>query len=441
MDAKMNARARGLLLLSLVGGGIAPALAAEYEVNLTTGAFATSDALDDTPPRCDTNDGLGGNQCSIVAAIQAANVVASRDDIIFQNGLGTIVLTNSLPPIVHPVDITGRLAGAAPATAIDGNNNGLFSFDYTASLGGGSSMANLKIFNGGGEGIRLNGTPYILDNLWVGLNVAGTGAAGNGLNGIVIQNTGTSTPVLINDLQDILDGLGIDSFGELGTNPVAFLAAITALLGQNNAVAITNSVISGNDDAGIRIAGGQNGMGQPVLTAGVILAGNRIGTNALGTDTVPNGSGTTGDGSGVLIEINAALNFIIGNVIAGNEGEGVALVPGAVDFPNVVAGNFIGLPNPVDVPNPLSLGAETWVAFATTSGVSIAHGAGASWSIEPVATGSWGRPALASVVALFVIGLVPALMGEASHFWVQRFADAVGVASSLLSPERREAAG
>jgi hypothetical protein len=43
----------------------------------------------------------------------------------------------------------------------------------------------------------------------------------------------------------------------------------------------------------------------------------------------------------------------------------------------------------------LALGAETWVAFATTSGVSIAHGAGASWSIEPVATGSWGRPALA----------------------------------------------
>ena len=93
---------------------------------------------------------------------------------------------------------------------------------------------------------------------------------------------------------------------------------------------------------------------------GVILAGNRIGTNAEGTDTVPNGSGTTGDGSGVLIEQNAALNFVFGNVIAANEGDGVRLSTGEVDFPNLVAGNFIGLPNPVDLPSPLGLTAEKW---------------------------------------------------------------------------------
>jgi hypothetical protein len=367
METKASAHWRKTALALLIAGLAGPAAAEEYTVNVTHGDFAVPAALAEVPPRCDTDAATGGNQCSLVAAIQAANEVDSRDEIVFQNGLGTIVLNNSLPSISHPVDIEGQLAGEDPATAIDGNNNSLFTFDYEASLDGGSSMANLKIFNGGGEGIRLNGTPYILDNLWVGLNVAGTAAAGNGSNGIVVQNTGSSTAALVNDLQEILSALGIDSFGELGTvfgtDPLAFVAAVTALLGQNNAIAITNSVISGNEDAGVRIAGGLDGMGNDVLTAGVILAGNRIGTNAEGTDVVPNGTGTTGDGSGVLIEINAALNFVIGNVIAGNEGDGVSLVPNEVDFPNVIGGNFIGLPNPADLPNPLGLDAETWGNF------------------------------------------------------------------------------
>lgn len=367
MEANDAARWRryGWACLMLAAGS-APVGAATYTVNTNGSAFATPTALADVPPRCDTNDGSGGNQCTLNAAIQLANLASGRDTIDFQNGLN-VTLTAGLPPIAHPVDIEGNLSGDDPGNVVDGANNSLFSFDYEASLNGGSSIINLKIMNGGGEGIRLNGTPYILDNLWVGLNAAGTAAAGNGLNGIVVQNTGSSTATLVSDLQDILSGLGIDSFGEMytvfGVDPVAFVAAATALLGQNNAIAITNSVISGNDDAGIRIAGGQNNLSQPVLTAGVILAGNRIGTNAQGTDTVPNGSGTSGDGSGVLIEINAALNFVVGNVIAGNEGDGVAIVPGAVDFPNVVAGNFIGLPNPVDVPNPLSLGSDTWGNF------------------------------------------------------------------------------
>lgn len=384
-----------ILTVLIAGFGITPALAATYTVNTNGSASATSAALADTPPRCDSNDATGDDQCTLNAAIQASNVVASRDEIKFQNGLNLITLTGNLPPISHPVDIEGNLSGSDPLTAIDGNGNGLFTFDHDASLNGGSSMVNLKVMNGGGEGIRLNGTPYILDNLWVGLNVAGTAAAGNGLNGIVIQNTVSGTLPILSDLDDLLSALGIDSFGELftefGSNPAAFVTAATALLGQDNAIAITNSVISGNDDAGVRIAGGQDGMGNPVLTAGVILAGNRIGTNAQGTDTVPNGSGSSGDGSGVLVEINAGLNFVIANVIAGNEGEGVALVPNAVDFPNVVGGNFIGLPNPVDVPDPLSLGEETWGNYE--SGVKVT-----SWPSEGNASGT------SAVVAANFIG-------------------------------------
>jgi len=356
-----------------------PLAAATFRVILNDQTAITNHGtvqdFDLNDPDCDVdNNPAAPHNCTFLAAIQQANFNANRDRIEFLAGLNLITLSMSLPSIMHPVDIEGNVSGSAPLTAINAANNGLLTFDNTASLTGGSSVTNLKLMNAGGTGISLDGTPYILDNLWIGLNAAGTAAAGSNQNGIVIQNTVSKLPPVLSDINDLLSALGISSFGELftafGTNPTAFVTAATALLGQDNAIAITNSVISGNGDAGVRIAGGLDGMGGEVLTAGVILAGNRIGTNALGTDTVPNGTGTTGDGSGVTIEIKAALNFVIGNVIAANEGQGVSITAGEVDFPNVVGGNFIGLPNPIDVPNPLSLGPSTWGNFE--SGVFLA---------------------------------------------------------------------
>ncbi|MBL0040820.1 MAG: hypothetical protein IPP28_07185 [Xanthomonadales bacterium] len=346
-----------------------PLAAAVFEVNLNDAtAIANHGTVQDfnlSDPDCDVdNNPAPPHNCTLFAAIQQANFNANRDRIQFLAGLDLITLSTGLPSIAHPVDIEGNVSGSNPLTAINAANNGLLSFDNAASLNGGSSVKNLKLMNASGTGIRLDGSPYILDNLWVGLNVAGTAAAGNSQNGIEIQNTVSKAPPILSNLDDLLSALGISSFGELftafGSNPAAFVTAATALLGTNNAIAITNSVISGNGDAGVRIAGGQDGMGNDVLTAGVILAGNHIGTNALGTNAVPNGTGTSGDGSGVLIELNAALNFVIANVIAANQGQGVNISTGEVDFPNVVGGNFIGLPNPVDVPNPLSLGPNTW---------------------------------------------------------------------------------
>ena len=402
MKTTVSARLRdfGLAIALAAMATAFPAAAANFLVNIddqqaiddhgSAQDFNLNDAV------CDVdNNPSAPHPCTLLAALQQANFNANRDGIKFQNGLNLITLTVGLPSIAHPVDIEGNVSGDDPLTAVDADGNGLFAFEHAASLNGGSSIKNLKLMNAGGVGLSLDGTPYIVDKLWIGLNQAGTAAAGSGGNGIVVQNTVDATPLPLNDLQDLLTALGIDSFGELftafGSNPLALVGALNGLLGQDNLIAITNSVISGNDDAGIRIAGGSDGMGNDTLTAGVIVSGNHIGTNAAGTDAVPNGTGTSGDGSGVLIEQKAALNFVIGNVIAANEGDGVRITAGEVDFPNFVGGNFIGLPNPFDVPNPLSLGPDTWGNFE--SGVFVAS--------RPSAGNATGT---ASVVAANFVG-------------------------------------
>ena len=139
-----------------------------------------------------------------------------------------------------------------------------------------------------------NGGNVIAGN-YIGIDVTGTSALGNGIHGVVISA------------------------------PSNTIGGTTA--GARN-------VIFGNNQAGIRI----------VSATGNIVQGNFIGTDAAGTVVLGNGTGQ--DARGVYLS-NASGNIIggtgagAGNLISGHNNSGVFIL-GSGATENWVQGNFIG---------------------------------------------------------------------------------------------------
>jgi hypothetical protein len=163
-------------------------------------------------------------------------------------------------------------------------------------------------------------------------------------------------------------GVAADGATELGN------AAAGVYIGSGSASNTIgpDNVISGNEDAGIRITdANDNG------TTGNVVEGNLIGTNASGTAAVAN------IGGGVVIVEGASNNTIGGtsdatrNVISGNVGngqDGVTLLSGAEN--NVVQGNYIGT------------NASGTGAIPNTVGVNLAFGATSDNTIGGTTTGA-----------------------------------------------------
>ena len=362
-----NSTIRWLAHLGLVATLALPVAsqAATYTVNTTDAdaiaqTFSVNDASN-ADNACDVDPAAGDQGvCTLTAAIQQANIGNSLDTIEFDNGITTLALTSSLPSITDDLNIEGRNNGDGdPEIVIDGDGNGGFVFAADAAADEGSSIVNLVIIDMGGDGITLDGTPYILDNLWVGVDASGNVAAPNDFNGILVQfSTDSSLGIPTQTIQDLIGALGgaglSEAFQAFATNAVAAVPAFEALFGNDNLIAITNSVLSGNDQSGLRISGG---LGD---TGGVIFAGNKVGTNADGDQPLANGTENDGQFPGIHIDGGAYLNAIIGNVVAANHSDGILVEAGAVYWPNLVGGNFVGVPNPIDLPNPVGITADAW---------------------------------------------------------------------------------
>jgi hypothetical protein len=200
-----------------------------------------------------------------------------------------------------------------------------------------------------GDGVLITGagtdSNLILCN-WIGLNDAGTGPAGNDLNGVHIDGAA----------EDNIIGAG----------------------------ATTRNVISGNGRSGVYIS--DSG------TSGNLVQGNYIGTNAAGTAVVGNGW------DGVTIISGATQNTVGGtatttlNVIGGSADYGI-LVVGSGTATNTIKFNDIGLntlagntplPNQddglrlADGAHGQSIGgpaAANYIAFNLGDGVSVESGA------------------------------------------------------------------
>ena len=201
---------------------------------------------------------------------------------------------NVTSPFAQGNLIEGNFIGvSASGIALANGGDGIFAFYATANTIGGTAAGAGNIFAGNhffGVEIDYSSQNLVAGNL-VGITESGSAVA-NGLGGV--------------------------SLGSASSNTIGGSAS-----GAGN-------VISGNSANGLQISG--------ATATGNLVAGNYIGTNQAGTAPLPNSA------DGVLIENGATANTIgglasgAGNVISGNDSNGVEI--DASD--NLVVGNFIG---------------------------------------------------------------------------------------------------
>ncbi len=320
-----------------------------------------------------------GGPCTLFAAIQQANQTANDpagpDIIAFDiAGLGphTISLLGALPGIIDPVIIDGTTQpGFAGTPLIVLNGAGSSGHGLTVTTLN-STIRGLVIHGFQGNGIWLaagSGGTRIAGN-YIGVDVAGMGAVGNGLNGIRID--GGSSQNMVGGLStadrnvisgNAVHGLSIQDSGSqqnvvqgnyIGTNAAGDTALANGAIGivivdgaSGNCIGGTSTnivndpcaspfngnVVSGNGTEGVVMARGANGNS---------VQGNLIGVDRTGLSLLGNGS------NGVQM-IEAVSGNIIGgtvvearNVISGNGRNGVVLSDVDTTL-NLVQGNYIGI--------------------------------------------------------------------------------------------------
>jgi titin len=265
-----------------------------------------------------------------------------RGNFIRANRVGT----NAAGTAKVPNGIGVALDAGATVNAIGGDAPPL------GNLISGNSQYGLYL-TGGATGDRVQ-------NNFIGTDVTGTLALGNGLDGIFIQNALNLTiggtlggTVSTGNLVSGNGGSGVHISGAgatnnrvqgnrigtsaAGTAAVPNRAGLTIDMGsQGNTIggttAATRNTISGNQFVGVALVGTD--------TANNIIQGNYIGTTSAGTAKLPNGTGIT--------LLSGARNNTIGgttasrrNVISGNSFGGLSL-GGTGTAANVALGNFIG---------------------------------------------------------------------------------------------------
>ncbi len=249
-------------------------------------------------------DSVIGNNGAAGVELQATgtdcNTVA--DDLIGINAQSTYALPNYDGVEIDDgasSNTIGAITTGTPSDVISGNNwDGVHIVDSPTGTGGSPTQYN------------------VVEGDYIGVSASGTSAMPNTKSGVAIY-----------------DGASDNTIGGTATT------AGTSLAGAGN-------VISGNGEYGVYLSGS--------TTTGNLVAGDYIGTNAMGAAGVPNGMG-------VIITSEANNNIIggtrtligqqlagLGNVISGNDGDGVHIVNDADD--NWVEGNYIGVTALGDAP-------------------------------------------------------------------------------------------
>jgi uncharacterized repeat protein (TIGR01451 family) len=296
---------------------------------------------------------------SLRDAIAGANANPGPDLIVFQippGGPVTINLADLLPTIIDPVTIDGTTQpGFAGKPIVELNG---------AGAGGGSDCLDISAGNTTVEGLVINrfsstgialstAGGNVIQGNFIGTNLAGDSALGNGQGGVTI--TPTSTDNRIGGLTtgsgnvisgNTLFGVSITSNNNLvqgnsigtnvtGTVPLANSAdgVVISNSAANNMVGgvSARNIISGNGGSGINIGGG---------AMGSIVQSNFIGVNFNGLSAIGNGGDGVliGGASGTTIGGAGRGNVISGSISAGSTG--VRIANGSKV--NTVAGNFIG---------------------------------------------------------------------------------------------------
>jgi titin len=270
----------------------------------------------------------------------------------------------------HGDAITGDFIGtdASGTKAMGNGQSGVLLADGASNntiggltAGSGDVIAANKV-----DGIEIAGpgtSGNVVEGNFIGTNLGGTAALGNaaegvdviGSNGNTLGGTSASARNVISGNDDgvhleggtsgnVVEGnmIGTDASSEhaLGNLDIGVRLDSASRNTIGGSVPGAGNVISGNGYIGVRIRDGNtSGMTDDVVE------GNEIGTDAAGLVAVGNRN------NGVTIDYGADGNTIGGpvaadrNIISGNAGEGIRLIPGDTGLPtndNLVQGNVIG---------------------------------------------------------------------------------------------------
>ncbi|HEX8071742.1 MAG TPA: FG-GAP-like repeat-containing protein [Pyrinomonadaceae bacterium] len=268
------------------------------------------------------------------------NGATSSGNVIQGNLIGTNAAgTAALPNRGNGINVTGATAtvigGAAAGarnvvsgnqaegiTIVTGSSGNFIQGNYVGT----NAAGNAAVPNGGNAGIRINGTAnnliggttpaarnVVSGNAAAGIQITGTGADNNVVQGNLVGTAATGTAAVPNGVNGVAVG------NAAANNTVGGTAA-----GARN-------ILSGNTGSGVLLATGATNTVQ----------GNYIGTDINGTAALPNSF------AGVNIFGPTTGNQIGGatpaarNVISGNVGHGIVLQSAAGN--NVIRGNYIGV--------------------------------------------------------------------------------------------------
>jgi hypothetical protein len=262
---------------------------------------------------------------SLRQAILNADTHAGADVIDF-NVAGTIRLTTgALPAITGVVNIEGTSApgfAGTPTLEINYNHFGGLQFNPGSA---GSILSSLSLVNAAAAGVTLNGGgDMLIVGNFIGLGLDGVTAAGNGGNGLALNdssgNTIGGTTAADRNVISANHNNGI-SISASSSNQI---------VGNYIGTDVTGTLYRGNAGNGILITAGARGN-----TIGGDATGGNDPTNGV-FDRPPEGNLISGNNAnGVLITGNATLNTLSGNFIGtaasgnaalGNSLDGVAIV-------------------------------------------------------------------------------------------------------------------
>jgi parallel beta-helix repeat protein len=339
-----------------------------------------------------TNDTGSG---SFRDAIQKANSSSGADVINFKigSGLKTITPRSGLPTLTGPTTVDATTQGGysgKPIIELRGSSAGGGKMGLMIS-GGSSTVKGLIINRFSSVGVLLlNKGGNTIKNCWIGVDANGTGDAGNGDKGIIIQSSGNTIGGSSSTDRNIISGNGTH-----GIQVYTSAASGNKILGNYIGTDYTGTRDLGNSGCGIAVrSAGSNSIGNNTISGngadGIVIngsgaknnvmTGNKIGTNAAGTAKIANGH--------YGIEISEPNNTVGGasssarNIISGNNYSGVVLWL-ASGSNNKVIGNYIG----TDVTGSKKLG-NGWVGVEATNGSSNNQIGGLSSSERNVISGN-----------------------------------------------------
>lgn len=302
---------------------LAPGLAhAQSTMGTTFTVNSTADASDSdtTDNLCDTDASTEGQQCTLRAAIEQANVGAlwgdsTHDTIEFDipgTGVHTIAVNKGLPSIEDPVTIDGySQPGAKENTLAKGNDAA-----PKIELSGG------KVYVMGAEGSVVKG--LVINRSFT---MSGGDPQPYAGVGILLQNASNT----------VVEGnyIGTDASGtkDLGNMVGVYVTEDSDNVTIGGTTPAARNIISGNDVNGIVLEGG---------------TANKVQGNYIGTDK--NGTADLGNGQGGVYIYNSSDNLIggttagEGNTIAFNGEFGVQVIRFKSQFmapPFIAEGNSI----------------------------------------------------------------------------------------------------